>query len=77
MRQAVEEAGGAFACVEGLTLYHPEDLPMSLASLPDIFTQFRKKMEKGSEMRDPMPAPLKVPSPEGVASDGVPSLPVF
>lgn len=77
VRQAVEEAGGAFACLEGLTLYHPEDLPMPLASLPDIFTQFRKKMEKGSEVREPIPAPLKVPAPKGAASDNVPSLQGF
>lgn len=34
-------------------------------------------MEKGSEVREPMPAPLKVPSPKGMASDNRPSLQGF
>ena len=45
VRRAVEAVGGTCAWVEGLTLYHPEDLPMPLASLPDIFTQFRKLLQ--------------------------------
>ena len=34
----------------GHTLFHPDDLPMDLEALPDIFTQFRKKVEKHSEV---------------------------
>ena len=55
--RAVAALGGHCRWVEGLTLYHPEDIPMSLEALPDIFTQFRKKVEKGSDVRMPHPAP--------------------
>ncbi|AIE75937.1 MULTISPECIES: DASH family cryptochrome [unclassified Synechocystis] len=30
----------------GSTLYHPEDLPFSIQDLPDLFTNFRKSVEK-------------------------------
>ena len=57
VERAVAALGGHCRWVEGLTLYHPEDIPMSLEALPDIFTQFRKKVEKGSDVRMPHPAP--------------------
>jgi deoxyribodipyrimidine photo-lyase len=36
---------------EGLTLIHPDDLPMPIEQLPDVFTRFRNKVEKFSEVR--------------------------
>ncbi len=39
------------------TLYHLEDIPFTIPSLPDIFTQFRKKVEKESHIRDEFPIP--------------------
>lgn len=33
--------------VEGATLVHPDDLPFDLVELPEMFTQFRKKVEQG------------------------------
>ena len=41
--RAVHDQGGQCSWVEGHTLFHPDDLPMDLEALPDIFTQFRKK----------------------------------
>ncbi len=35
------------AWIEGQTLLHPEDLPMSLSDLPQVFSRFRNKVEKG------------------------------
>ena len=32
---------------EGATLVHPDDLPFDVEDLPEIFTRFRKKVEKG------------------------------
>jgi len=40
-----------------LTLYHLNDLPYPLQSLPDIFTQFRKSVEKGVQIRQALPEP--------------------
>ncbi len=49
--------------IEGLTMIHPEDIPMPVDQLPDIFTQFRKKVEKYSEVRGLVKEPkaLQVP----------------
>ena len=41
----------------GHTLYHPDDLPFEVTDLPDVFTQFRKKVEKKCSVREPFPEP--------------------
>ena len=46
------------------TLYHAEDLPFSIKNIPDVFTNFRKKTEKESEIRPPFEAPTNINSPE-------------
>jgi deoxyribodipyrimidine photo-lyase len=46
------------------TLYHAEDLPFSIKDIPDVFTNFRKKTEKDSEIRQPFTAPTQIISPE-------------
>ncbi|TVR14431.1 MAG: DASH family cryptochrome [Balneolaceae bacterium] len=42
-------------------LYHPDDLPFSFDELPDVFTQFRKKLEKFAEVREPVEKPVQLP----------------
>ena len=59
---------------EQLTMYHPDDLPFELHQLPDVFTRFRGKMEKRSEVRDPLTEPEGLTLPEGLKGDAVPSL---
>jgi deoxyribodipyrimidine photo-lyase len=46
------------------TLYRAEDLPFSIKDIPDVFTNFRKKTEKDSEIRQPFDAPTQINSPE-------------
>lgn len=46
------------------TLLHPDDLPFVLADLPNVFTTFRKKVEKEWVVREPFPAPEMIRSPE-------------
>lgn len=43
------------------TMYSPEDVPFSLQEIPDVFTEFRKKLEKQSLVRDPIPASDTLP----------------
>lgn len=38
----------------GHTLYHPDDLPLSIHELPDVFTQFRKIVEKKCTVKKPI-----------------------
>jgi len=57
----------------GLCLFHPEDSPFSIEQLPDVFTQFRKRMEKYSQVRELIPSPEKITSPE-LEETGIPSV---
>lgn len=58
------ESGKSLELFWGATLYHIEDLPMPVGSLPDIFTKFRKQMEKFAEIRELFPTPQHIDSPE-------------
>lgn len=50
--------------VEGATLVHPDDLPFSVADLPEIFSRFRNKVEKrGLNIRDELFVPVLPPPP--------------
>ncbi len=46
------------------TLYHAEDLPFSIKDIPDVFTNFRKKVEKESSIRPIFNIPTTLKSPE-------------
>jgi len=46
------------------TLYHAQDLPFSIKDIPDVFTNFRKKIEKDSSIRPALEKPTKINSPE-------------
>ena len=74
---AVRDHGGQCSWIEGHTLFHPDDLSMDLGALPDIFTQFRKKVEKLSEVRKCIPAPTQLTTPADLTSDAVPELTEF
>lgn len=43
-------------------LFHPDDIPISIESLPEIFTVFRKACEKHVEIRPCTPIPSAMPS---------------
>lgn len=46
------------------TLYHALDLPFSIKDIPDVFSNFRKKVEKESEIRGVFEKPLEICSPK-------------
>jgi deoxyribodipyrimidine photo-lyase len=45
------------------TLYHAQDLPFALKDIPDIFTNFRKRIEKESSIREIFLKPNTIKSP--------------
>lgn len=45
----------------GSTLYHPEDLPWAIAEIPEVFTSYRKPVEKSSRVRPTLPTPDALP----------------
>ena len=59
------------------TLYHPSDLPFSIKGIPDIFTDFRKKIEKEIEVRKVFEKPKEIPTPDNIPSSRIPSLESF
>jgi len=57
------------------TMYHPEDVSFKLQDIPKVFTQFRKKVEKQSSVRNPLPAPVNLPAPfSGIDYGKIPTL---
>lgn len=59
----------------GASLYHVDDLPFYLDQLPDVFTQFRKQVERQADVREPEPAPDDLPAPpQGVDAGEIPSV---
>lgn len=46
----------------GTTLYHPDDLPFEINQLPELFTNFRKKVEKDFYIRQTFPFPKQLPT---------------
>lgn len=48
---------------ETTTLYHQDDLPFTISSVPDVFTDFRKRIEKEAKVRDVFAAPVFISSP--------------
>jgi deoxyribodipyrimidine photo-lyase len=45
------------------TLYHAQDLPFTLKDIPDVFTNFRKRIEKESTIREVFFKPSVIKSP--------------
>ncbi len=75
VKDALTAAGGSLSFFSGTTLYHPEDLPFLIKSIPDVFTQFRKATERGARVRKVFPTPDVVPPlPEGLAPGEIPTL---
>ncbi len=58
------------------TLYHVRDLPFSVSRLPDVFTQFRNKVEKYAEVRSPVPTPERVRLAQNQPANGAAETPV-
>jgi len=63
----------------GKMLYYTADLPFPVTQTPDIFTQFRKGVERFVKVREPLPAPDKKFPPLTVALDtgAIPTLEEF
>ncbi len=62
----------------GKMLYYTQDLPFPISHTPDIFTHFRKEVERFVQVREPLPnfKNLK-PIPEGIDIGEIPTLEDF
>ena len=57
-------------------LFHPDDLPFAIEKMPEVFTPFRKKIERYSEVRASFSSPSHIPSPK-LEMTAIPSLADF
>ncbi|GAA5955729.1 hypothetical protein JCM10213_006518 [Rhodosporidiobolus nylandii] len=58
LRKRLAEIGVHLEMFDQVPLIHPEDLPFSIPSLPDVFTPFRKRVESLPHLgRAPLPMP--------------------
>lgn len=58
----------------GHTLYHKEDLPFPIKDIPDVFTSFRKKIERDSNVRPCFETPSQIQVPPEMESGTIPEL---
>ena len=61
----------------GHTLEHKEDLPFPINTIPDVFTNFRKKVERDSSVRSCFKAPGTMKFPENMETGALPELSDF
>ncbi|MDA9555027.1 DASH family cryptochrome [Pelobium sp.] len=61
----------------GHTLYHKEDLPFPIKDIPDVFTTFRKKVERESTIKPSLATPLKITVPQNLEESTVPDADFF
>jgi deoxyribodipyrimidine photo-lyase len=61
----------------GTTLYHLEDLPFPVKNLPEVFSDFRKEVERYVNVREPLPAPPKIDVPAVMPPGRMPTLELF
>ncbi|MGB3514161.1 MAG: DASH family cryptochrome [Microcoleaceae cyanobacterium] len=60
--RALKKIGVQLKSFWGNTLYHPDDLPFEIKQLPELFTNFRKDVEKKSSVNPTFPTAQKLPS---------------
>ena len=59
----------------GHTLYSLDDLPFGIADIPEVFTNFRKRVEKETAIKPPLSAPAQLlPLPTGSDRGNLPTL---
>jgi deoxyribodipyrimidine photo-lyase len=56
------------------TLYHPQELPYKMREIPDLFTNFRKEVEKKSKVYSCLETPKKLPPIPDIKIGDIPSL---
>jgi deoxyribodipyrimidine photo-lyase len=60
LSEALKAIGVSTRSFWGLTLYHPDDLPFAIGEVPELFTNFRKGLEKSSTVYETFPTPNRL-----------------
>ncbi len=59
------------------TLYFPEDLPFEISQTPEVYTKFRKRVEKDSQISAAIAAPTELPPLPEIEPGEIPTLKDF
>jgi deoxyribodipyrimidine photo-lyase len=75
VEQALKDLRVSSEVYWGATLYHPDDLPFEIKQLPELFTHFRKAVEKETPISPTFPTPEKLPTlPNSIDPGTLPTL---
>ena len=74
LQHALNALNVAFTSFWGHTLYHLDDLPFELCQLPELFTHFRKQVEKQSTVNPALRSPTQLPPLPAVEPGALPQL---
>ena len=77
LEQSLKKLGIALHAFWGATLYHPDDLPFAPNQIPELFTNFRKQVEKSSTVCPTFPVPTRLPVLPTLDPGDIPSLSDF
>jgi deoxyribodipyrimidine photo-lyase len=69
IEKSIWTVGQEIRFYRGKMLYHTGDLPFPITQTPDIFTNFRKEVEKFVEIRQPLPKPTEPIRPVSISLD--------
>ncbi|WP_421656406.1 DASH family cryptochrome [Leptothermofonsia sp. ETS-13] len=70
LEAALQPLGVTLHSFWGHTLYHPDNLPFEIQQLPELFTHFRKQVEKESTVKPALLAPSQLPPLPGIIEPG-------
>ncbi|MBF2028539.1 MAG: DASH family cryptochrome [Oscillatoriales cyanobacterium C42_A2020_001] len=77
LERALKPIGVELQPFWGHTLYHPADLPFDIDEIPELFTSFRKQVEKSATVNPPFPKPQQLPALPAVEVGDLPQLAEF
>ncbi|NJK47649.1 DASH family cryptochrome [Candidatus Gracilibacteria bacterium] len=77
LKQALSQIEIKVKTFWGITLYHPDNLPFEINRLPELFTNFRKEVEKKSIVDPTFPTPQKLPPLPDIEIGEIPQLADF
>ncbi len=77
LQTALDQMGVRSQAFWGHTLYHPDNLPFDLSELPELFTHFRKQVEKFATVDPALPRPQQLPAFPSVEAGELPQLADF
>ncbi|MDY7019770.1 MAG: DASH family cryptochrome, partial [Cyanobacteriota bacterium] len=74
LKKALNPLGVALKSYWGATLYDIDDLPFPINRIPEVFTQFRKQVEKNGTIYASFPTPQRLPALPEIEVGEIPTL---